>query len=281
MSNTDSSPPSLPTRVIEPRRGWLAINGNELWRYRELLFFLTWRDVVVRYKQTVLGILWAFIQPFLKMVVFTLIFGKLAKIDFGDVPYAVGMYAGLLPWQFFSEALSRSSTSVVGSSNLITKVYFPRLIIPLSSVGACLVDFAISFVILIGLMFYYGLSPTPAILVVIPLVALTVIAALGIGILLSALNVAYRDFHYIIPFGIQIWMFLTPVIYPVKIFPEPWQRIASLNPMAGIVEAYRSAILGRPFDWASLAVSTSMATVVFLFGLYYFRKVESRFADIV
>ena len=281
MNSTDTTGTVLSSRIIEPRKGWLSIDAKEIWRYRELLFFLTWRDVVVRYKQTVLGILWAFIQPFIKMVVFTLIFGKLAKIDFDGVPYAVGMFAGLLPWQFFSEALSRSSTSVVGSSNLITKVYFPRLIVPISSVGACLVDFAISFVILIGLMLFYGVMPTASIMMVIPLVALTIVAALGMGILLSALNVAYRDFHHLIPFGIQIWMFLTPVIYPVKIFPAPWDRIVSLNPMAGIVEAYRSAILGRPFDWTSLTVSTGVAAVMFLFGLYYFRRVESSFADVV
>lgn len=282
MSRTDSSTPAIPTRVIEPRRGWLAVNWGEIWHFREMLYFLTWRDVKVRYKQTILGVLWAFIQPFLKMVVFTVIFGKLAKIDFGEnIPYAVGMYAGLLPWQFFSEALSRSSSSVAGSGNLISKVYFPRLIIPIASVGACLIDFLVSFAILVGLMFYYGITPSHSLLAIAPLVLLTILAALGAGVLLSALNVAYRDFQYVIPFGIQIWMFATPVIYPVRIFPEQWHWLVSLNPMTGIVDAYRSAILGRPFAWDSIAISLLVTAVIFLFGIFFFRRVESRFADIV
>ena len=282
MSSTDSTVPVIPTRVIEPRRGWLAVNWGEIWRYRELLFFLAWRDVTIRYKQTALGVLWAFIQPFLKLVVFGVIFGKVAKIDFGEnVPYAVGMFAGLLPWQFFSEALSRSSSSVAGSSNLITKVYFPRLIVPLSSAGACLVDFAISFTILFGLMLWYGVPITLSMLAIVPLVVLTILAALGAGILLSAFNVAYRDFQYLVPFGIQIWFFLTPVVYPMSKFPQKWQWIIALNPMTGIVEAYRSAILGRPFAWGTLAISVAVTAAVFLFGIYYFRKVESSFADVV
>ena len=273
---------AVPDRVITPRGGWLSINWREIWRYRELLFFLTWRDVTIRYKQTALGILWAFIQPFLKMVVFSVIFGKLAGIDFGEgVPYAVGMYAGLLPWQFFSEALSRSSTSVVGSANLITKVYFPRLIVPLSSVGACLVDFAISFVILVGLMFYYDIPPAFPILMVLPLIVMTVLAALGVGILLSSLNAAYRDFQHVVPFLLQIWMYVTPVIYPINILPPGWRWMLLLNPMTGLVDAWRSAILGRPFAWGHLAASAGVTALVFVFGLYYFRKVESRFADIV
>ncbi|MFH0953719.1 MAG: ABC transporter permease [Verrucomicrobiota bacterium] len=270
-----------PLKVIVPRRGWLSVNWREIWRYRELLYFLTWRDVTVRYKQTVLGILWAFIQPFSKLVVFSVIFGTLAKMDSEGYPYPIFVYAGLLPWQFFSEALGRSSFSIVGNANLITKVYFPRLIIPLSSVGACLVDFAISFTILFGLMFYYGVPPTAGTLFIIPLVVLTVIAALGTGILLSSLNTAYRDFHYLVPFALQIWMFVTPVIYPVRIFPPRWQWAIALNPMAGIVDAYRSAILGKPLAWGSLAISVCVISVIMVLGLYYFRRVESRFADIV
>lgn len=268
-------------KTIAPRRGWLSINWREIWRYRELLYFLTWRDVKVRYKQTVLGILWAFIQPFLKLVVFSVIFGRLAKIDSEGFPYPIFLYAGLLPWQFFSEALSQSSNSVVGSAGLITKVYFPRLIVPLSSVGASLVDFAISFVILVGLMIYYGCVPTLATLLVLPLTILTIMTALGTGILLSAFLVEYRDFRYVVPFMLQIWMYLTPVIYPVTIFPPAWRWVLAVNPMTGIVDAYRSAILGKPLDWASLAVSIPVMTAVFVLGLYYFRRAETRFADVV
>jgi lipopolysaccharide transport system permease protein len=281
MSSTDSSAPVIPTRVIESRRGWLAINWGEIWRYRELLYFLAWRDVTVRYKQTVLGILWAFIQPFLKLVVFSVIFGGLAKIDSEGFPYPIFVYAGLLPWQFFSESLGRSSSSVAGSSNLITKVYFPRLIVPLSSAGACLVDFAISFAILFALMLWYGVPITLSTLAIIPLVALTILAALGAGILLSAFNVAYRDFQYLIPFGIQIWFFLTPVVYPVRAIPQKWQWMIALNPMTGIVDAYRSAILGKPFEWINLAISLVVTLVVFVVGLFYFRRMESSFADVV
>ncbi|MBM4032654.1 MAG: ABC transporter permease [Planctomycetes bacterium] len=275
------SPAPLPELVIEPRKGWLPINFREIWRYRELLYFLAWRDVKVRYKQTVLGFLWAFLQPFTKMVVFSAIFGGLAKIDSEGFPYPIFLYAGLLPWQFFSESLSRSSQSVVGSSNLITKVYFPRLIIPLSAIGACLLDFAISFTILIGLMFYYSVPPTLATLIVVPLVALTIFAAFGVGCLLSALDVTYRDFRYMIPFVIQIWMFLTPVLYPVKVVPSAWQWLLLLNPLTGIVDAYRSALLGKPFNWPSLAVSTGVIVVAILIGTLYFRKTERRFADII
>jgi len=272
---------SAPTKTITPPKGWISVNWREIWRYRELLYFLTWRDVKVRYKQTVLGVLWAFIQPFLKLVVFSVIFGRLAKIDSEGFPYPIFAFAGLLPWQFFSEALTQSSNSVVGSSGLITKVYFPRLIVPLSSVGASLVDFAISFVILFGLMLYYGILPTAAMLLIIPLVAITIITALGTGILLSAWLVEYRDFRYVLPFALQLWMFLTPVIYPVKIVPVAWRWVLSLNPMTGIVDGYRSAILGKPLAWDSLASSIVVASAIFLIGLYYFRRVEARFADLV
>lgn len=267
--------------VIQPSRGWIAINWRDIWRYRELLYFLTWRDLKIRYRQTVLGFLWAFIQPFLKMVVFSMVFGKLAKMDSEGFPYPIFLYAGLLPWQFFSDSLSRSSESVVLSAHLITKVYFPRLVIPLASTGAALVDFGVSFTILIGLMVYYRVLPTAATLAVLPLVPLTVLTALGVGIFLSALNVAYRDFRHTVPFLVQIWMFLTPVIYPVRIVPQRWQWLVALNPMAGIVDAYRSAILGKPFAWGNLTISTAVAVVVFFFSAVYFRRLERQFADIV
>ena len=215
------------------------------------------------------------------MVIFSVIFGGIAKIDSEGFPYPIFLYAGLLPWQFFSESLSRSSSSVVGSSNLITKVYFPRLIIPLSAIGACLLDFAISFTILIGLMFYYHVPPTFATLLILPLIVLTILAAFGVGCLLSALDVTYRDFRYMIPFVIQIWMFLTPVLYPVKSVPAKWQWLLLLNPLSGIVDAYRSAILGKPFHWGNLAISAAVIIVAILIGTLYFRKTERRFADII
>jgi len=272
---------AIPTIIIEPARSWLSLKLRDLWQYRELLYFLTWRDVKVRYKQTVIGFLWAIIQPFLKMVVFSIIFGSLAKMDSEGFPYPIFLYAGLLPWQFFASSVSRSGESVVASTNLITKVYFPRLIIPIASVGACLVDFAISFIILIILMLYYNVVPTLSIFMVLPLVLATIFTALGVGILISALNVAYRDFRYIVPFFVQIWMFLTPVVYSTGIIPENWRWLILLNPMAGIVDAYRSAILGKPFEWGSLGISMGIAVAIFLCGLMYFRKTERYFADIV
>ncbi len=272
---------AVSTMIIEPTRSWLSLKLRDIWQYRELLYFLTWRDVKVRYKQTVIGFLWAIIQPFLKMVVFSIIFGGLAKMDSEGFPYPIFLYAGLLPWQFFASAVSRSGESVVGSANLIQKVYFPRLVIPIASVGACLVDFAISFIILIVLMFYYSIIPTLSIFMVLPLVLATIFTALGVGMFISALNVAYRDFRYVLPFLVQIWMFLTPVIYSTGIIPENWRWLILLNPMAGIVDAYRSAILGKPFEWGNLGISMGMAVVIFLCGLMYFRKTERYFADIV
>ena len=271
----------IPTTIIEPTRNWLSLKLRDIWEYRELLYFLTWRDVKIRYKQTVIGFLWAIIQPLLKMVVFSIIFGGLAKMDSEGFPYPIFLYAGLLPWQFFASAVSRSGESVVASANLIKKVYFPRLIIPIASVGACLVDFAISFIILIVLMFYYSITPTLSIFMVLPLVLATIFTALGVGMFISALNVAYRDFRYVLPFLVQIWMFLTPVIYSTRIIPENWRWLILLNPMAGVVDAYRSAILGKSFEWGNLGISMGIAVVIFLCGLMYFRKTERYFADIV
>jgi lipopolysaccharide transport system permease protein len=271
----------IQTSVIEPSRGWLSLRLHEIWQYRELLYFLTWRDVKVRYKQTAIGFLWAVVQPTIKMLVFSLVFGGLARIDSDGFPYPVFVFAGLLPWEFFAGAVSRSGESVVGSANLIRKVYFSRVIVPVASVGACLVDFAVSFSILAVLMIVYGTVPTPNLFMVVPLAALVITAALGVGMLLSALNVAYRDFRYVLPFLIQIWMFLTPVIYPVKIIPEAWRWVAYANPMVGIVGGYRSAILGTPFRWTELGLSALMAAVLFASGLIYFRKMERWFADVV
>jgi len=213
--------------------------------------------------------------------VFSVVFGGLVKMDSEGFPYPIFLYAGLLPWQFFADAVNRSGQSIVSGGNLITKVYFPRLIMPVASVGAALVDFAISFGILIAMMFYYQIIPGVSILMVLPLVLLTILCALGIGVFVSALNAAYRDFRYALPFLVQIWMYLTPVIYPVTIIPENWRWLIVLNPMFGIVDAYRSAILGKPFAWGSLGISLGIATIMFLVGLAYFRKTERYFADIV
>jgi len=281
MNQTGQTNEAVSTIIIEPTRSWLSLKLRDIWEYRELLYFLTWRDVKIRYKQTVIGFLWAIIQPLLKMVVFSIIFGGLVKMDSEGFPYPLFLYAGLLPWQFFASAVSRSGESVVGSANLIKKVYFPRLVIPIASVGACLIDFAISFIILIALMFYYSIIPTLSIFMVLPLVLATIFTALGVGMFISALNVAYRDFRYVLPFLVQIWMFLTPVIYSTTIIPENWRWLILLNPMAGVVDAYRSAILGKSFEWGNLGISMGIAVVIFLCGLMYFRKTEKYFADIV
>ena len=275
-----------PRTIIRPHSGWAGIDWREIWRYRELLYFLTWRDVKVRYKQTVLGILWAFIQPFVRLVVYTFVFHSLAKINTGgtrfeNLPYAMVLYAGLIPWMFFRESLSRSSQSVVASPGLITKVFFPRLIIPLSSVGACLMDFAIYLVILAGLLLYYGVAPAATTLAVLPMVVLTICAAVGVGSFLSALNVAYRDFRYIIPFMLEIWFFLTPVAWlPDKIEGKA-RWLIYLNPMAGIVDGFRSAILGRPFAWGIITVSIATTAAALLAGAVYFRRIERQFADMI
>jgi len=276
--------------VVEPHSGWQPVNWRELWRHRELLYFLTWRDVKVRYKQTVLGVAWALLQPFLKMVVLTIVFKNLLGLDrrlmgTTDVqyPWAVFLFAGLLPWQFFSEALRRSSQSVVGSANLVGKVYFPRLVIPLSSVLSASVDFALSFLILVGMMAYYRIAPGMALLAMVPLALVTAVAAVGAGAFLSALNVAYRDFRYVVPFLLEVWMYASPFIWSLGVIESrPLRLLVALNPMCGIIEAHRAAILhGWPVDWGVLAVSVGMALVFLLSGAFYFRRIERQFADII
>ena len=268
--------------VIEPKRGWVPIDLREVWDYRELLYFLTKRDIKVRYKQTILGGLWAVIQPAFTMIVFTLFFGRLAKVPSDGLPYPIFVYAGLLPWTYFANAVSASGNSLVGSANLITKVYFPRLMVPASAALAGLLDFFIALFVLGALMIYYQFMPGTGLLLFPFLVALTFLCAVGVGLWLSALNVQYRDIRYAIPFLIQIWMFLSPVIYPVSLVSEEYQWLLALNPMGGLIHAYRASLLGhQPVDWPLLGLSALIIVALFLGGLYYFRRMEKVFADIV
>jgi lipopolysaccharide transport system permease protein len=267
--------------VIEPQKGWRTLDLKELWAYRELLYVLAQRDIKVRYKQTVLGVAWAVIQPLATMLLFSLVFGRLAKLPSDGLPYPIFVYAGLLPWTFFANAISTSGNSLVGQQHLISKVYFPRLIIPLSSIGTGLIDFAISALILLALMFYYGIGWSLNLLAVPFLILVVIFIALGVGTLLSALTVSYRDFRFVIPFMVQFWMWATPVVYPASLFPEKWQWVLFLNPMAGLIEGFRSAFLHRPFDWTGIGISMSVAVVVFTLGVFYFEKMERRFADII
>ena len=267
--------------VIEPARGWRMLDWRELWAYRELLWVLTARDIKVRYKQTVLGAGWAILRPFITMVIFSVVFGQLARMPSDGYPYPVFVYAALLPWTFFAAAIGTSGGSLVGSSHLVSKVYFPRLIIPLSSVGAGLVDLLISTGILLLMMLYYGVGWSWNLLAAPLLLLFVVFTALGVGTLLSALTVAYRDFTHLTPFMVQIWLYITPVIFPVSLVPERWQWLLYLNPMTGLVEGFRAAFLGKPFDLNGLGISFAIAIAVFLVGVAYFEKVERRFADII
>lgn len=267
--------------VIEPTKGWRAPNFRELWAYRELVYVLVKRDIKVRYKQTVLGAMWAILQPLLTMTIFVLIFGRLAQMPSDGYPYPIFVYAGLLPWMFFANAISSSANSLVNESNLISKVYFPRLAIPLAPIGSGLVDFFIAGSILLLLMLYYGVGWSIHLLAT-PLLLLAVIfTALGVGTLLSALTVAYRDFRYVVPFLVQFWMFATPVVYPASLVPERWHWLLFLNPMAGIIDAFRSTFLGTPFDIGSISISFAVALCFFVCGIAYFERVERRFADII
>lgn len=278
---------NLPYAEIRPPQGWQLINLRELWHFRDLLYFLTWRDVKIRYKQTVLGAAWALLQPAMMMVVFTIFFSRLAKVSSGDVPYPVFAYAGLLMWTFFATAIGNAGNSVVGSERLITKVYFPRLAIPFAAVAASVVDFAIGLGLLVILMCCYGVLPGLSVLLVPFLLVLTFLAAAGMGTLLAALNVAYRDFRYVMPFMVQVWMFATPTIYMdlnsngLQNASPLVQTLLYLNPMTGIVAAFRNATLGGPIPWEMLGVSTVVVAGLFVVGCLYFRKVEDGFADII
>jgi lipopolysaccharide transport system permease protein len=269
------------TVVIRPSRGWVPINLKDLWAYRELLYFLTWREIKVRYKQTILGFAWALIQPLFMMIVFTLFFGTLAKVPSEGIPYPLFNYAALLPWTLFAEGINRSSNSLVGSVNLVQKVYFPRLIMPFSGILSPIVDFAIAFIILIGMMFYFGYAPTIYILWLPAFIVLALMAALGVGLWLSAVNVKYRDVRYVIPFLIQLWLFASPVVYSSNLLPERFQIIYGINPMAGVIEGFRWALLGTEPPSALIGVSVGIVVVILISGAYYFRRSEKTFADVI
>ena len=281
--NTENPPVSRTFRLrIAPSSGWVPLKLGELWEYRELLYFLVWRDIKVRYKQTALGAAWAIIQPFMTMVVFSLFFGRLAKMPSDNIPYPIFTFAALVPWTFFSNGLSQSSNSLLGASNLITKVYFPRLIVPLASVAAGLVDFVIALVVLLGMMAYYGLVPTWNIVWLPLFVAFSCVTALGVGLWLSALSVTYRDVRYIVPFMTQFWLFATPIAYPSSLLHEPWRTIYGLNPMVGVVEGFRWGLLRTSAAPSAIIVASTIVSILILItGAFYFRRMEKSFADTV
>jgi lipopolysaccharide transport system permease protein len=276
---------SWPVTVIERKPGWQIVDVHELWRYRELLFFLTWRDVKVRYKQTVLGAAWAVLQPLANMIVFTAFLGRMAGITV-DIPYSLFVFSGMLPWLFFSNAITTAGTSVVGNQNMVTKIYFPRLIIPMAAVGAGIVDFLIGLALLVAMQGWHigqgqPVAPGWGILLVIPILFFLAVAALGFGALLAALTVAYRDFRYVVPFMVQIWMFATPTIYMAAKNGPLAQALLPLNPAYGLIYNFRSAMLGQALDWQGLGLSIAVSLIMLLIGCLYFRRVERGFADII
>ena len=277
-----TAPASLPHIRIEPTHGWVALQLRELWRYRELLYFLTWRDIKVRYKQTVLGAAWAIIQPFMTMVVFSLFFGRLAQIPSDGIPYPIFSYAALVPWTFFANGLSQSSNSLVGSANLIKKVYFPRLAVPIATILSGVIDFVLAFLVLLVMMFFYGIVPTANVVWLPIFLLLALVTSLGAGLWLSAMNVQFRDVRYVVPFLVQLWLFATPIAYPSSIIPEPWRTLYAVNPMVGVVEGFRWALLGvetRPGPM--VIVSAIAAGALLVSGAFYFRRMEKTFADVV
>jgi lipopolysaccharide transport system permease protein len=283
MSATiDPTEPDLPIIRIEPAKGWMPLKLDELWEYRELFFFLTWRDIKVRYKQTLLGASWAIIQPFFTMLVFSLFFGKLAKMPSDGIPYPIFAYAALVPWTFFSNALTQSSNSLVQGSNLLKKVYFPRLALPISTVLGGIVDFCLAFSVLLLMMLYYGIAPTWNVVFLPFLLLLAFMTSLGTGLWFAAMNVRYRDVRYAVPFITQFWMFATPIAYSSSLLEEPWRTVYGINPMVGVVEGFRWALVGT--DTAPgpiIAVSTLVALAILVSGAFYFRRMEKTFADVV
>ena len=268
-------------RVIEPRSGWVPIGWRELWEYRELLGFLVWRDVKVRYKQTVLGAAWAVIQPLMTMVMFTLLFGRLAKMPSDGLPYAPFAFAALVPWTFFANAVASSANSLVGNTHLISKVYFPRLLITLSSLGTGLLDMFVALGVMLAMLAWYGSGVTWHLLALPAFIALTVAIAFGVGAGLSALCAMYRDVRYVVPFLTQLWMFASPVIYPVRFVPDRWRWVFYLNPMVGVIDGFRASLLGLPFNGVAIASSCAVTIVIGWVGLSYFRRVERRVADLI
>ena len=267
--------------IIGPSRGLLRVNLRELWEYRELLYIFVWRDIKVRYKQTVLGAAWAIIQPFFTMLVFALFFGRLAKMPSDGLPYPIFAYAALLPWSYFTQSLTQASNSLVDSANLVRKVYFPRMAAPIAATLSGLVDFSIAFTVLLGMMMYYRITPTSGTLLLPIFVLLALSTALGVGIWLAALNVQYRDIRYVIPFLIQFWMFATPVVYPSSLLSEPWRTLYGLNPMVGVVEGFRWALLGTTPPGPMIAVSALMSLLLLVSGTLYFGRMEKTFADVI
>ncbi|HEX2523302.1 MAG TPA: ABC transporter permease [Terriglobia bacterium] len=273
---------SVPLLRIEASTGWVSLGLRELWQYRELLSFLVWRDLKVRYKQTALGVAWAIIQPLLSMVIFSLFFGRLAKMPSDNIPYPLFSYTGLVVWAYFSHALTQSSTSLVGSANLIKKIYFPRLAIPVSAVLSGVVDFGLAFLVLLGMMFYYGILPTWNSVWLPLFLLLGIVTALGVGVWLSAVNVQYRDVPHTLPFITQFWMFATPIVYPSSLLPEPWRAVYGINPMAGVVEGFRWALLGaKTAPGPIILVSAAAAVALLVSGALYFRRMERSFADVI
>lgn len=267
---------------IEPSRGWAALRLADVWAYRELLYFLIWRDIKVRYKQTVLGAGWAILQPFFTMVIFSIFFGRLAQMPSDGVPYPIFAYAALVPWTFFANGLTQAVNSVVGGSSLIKKVYFPRIILPIAAVLAGVVDFLFAFAVLVGMALYYGVLPSWRILTLPWFVAMVVMAALSVALWLSALNVQYRDIRYIAPFIVQVWLFATPIAYPSSLLSEPWRTVYGINPMVGVVEGFRWALLGTGTGPGPMIVVSSLVCLALLLGgAYYFRRVERTFADVI
>lgn len=273
--------PNEPLVVIQPSKKWNLVKFKDIWAYRELLFFLTWRDVKVRYKQTALGAAWAILQPLFMMIIFTIFFGRLAGVGSSGIPYPLFALAGLVPWTFFANAITASGNSVVGSANLITKVYFPRLIVPAAAMLAGLVDFLLAFGLLVLLMIYYRVPLTAHILFLPVLFLLTALFALGVGTWMSALNVKYRDVRFALPFAIQLWLFVSSVILPSSSVPAKWRWLLLLNPMSGIIEGYRSSLFGLPFDWLALGVASGLTVLVLIYAIYSFGRVERGFADII
>jgi lipopolysaccharide transport system permease protein len=268
--------------VVKPSKGWISLRLRDLWEYRELFYFLTWRDIKVRYKQTVLGGAWAIIQPFFTMVVFSLFFGKLAKVPSDGIPYPIFAYAALVPWTFFANGLSQSSNSMVENANLIKKVYFPRMVVPISSVISGVVDFVLAFLVLLGMMFFYGIFPTKNIIWLPLLLVMAFVTALGVGLWFSALNVQFRDVRYTVPFLTQFWLFATPIAYPSSLLSEPWRTFYGINPMVGVVEGFRWALLGTDTAPGPIIIVSSLVALALLVGgAFYFRRMEKSFADVV